>query len=156
MPSACVSQEITRLHPSQLADVRPYLRIQSREYVLALLEKLYLVSLRSISSYSIPRGSFFFPLPEASDSPNFSKPCDDAARKVKGIYIPVVLVRETSEAPTRRRGNTEYHRQTLISFLLQPDSILFALLTFAYRHVILGYVSMSQVQTQKRNQREIT
>lgn len=64
---------------------------------------------------SLPMETPLFCTPERRQPELFLSPRNDAAEEERCIYIPVALSHETSGAPARR-GNTEYHRQTLISF----------------------------------------
>lgn len=116
VPSPRVSQEITRLHSSRLADVR------ISEFNLGNMFSLYsklcrsLVSLQSLFVPSPSQRIFFsFPhlfrrLPEAT-ARTFLRSAT-TLREKRGIYIPVVkLLGEPA-----RRSNTEYRWRTLISF----------------------------------------
>lgn len=90
---------------------RSYLRIQSREYVLAPLETL--PHLTPISF--VPRGDIpFFP-PLGGDSPNFSQARRRCGRREVYLYTGRSRSRNFWSTDATR-GNTEYHRQTLISF----------------------------------------
>lgn len=110
-----MSQEITRSHPS-LSTKRTFVSPNSisRIYALAPFETL---SCLSSTTFEPPhlRGCFFpHSLHPEVTVPNFSK-----ALREEEEYLYQSLARtpgrETSEAPMRR-SNTEYHRQTLISF----------------------------------------
>lgn len=96
---------------------RPYLRIQSREYALALLETLSSLPSRfnPFSCQAHPSEFFFphlfHPSPAEATARTFPRPAT-TLREKRDIYIPVVKL---LEAPTLR-SNTEYHWRTLISF----------------------------------------
>lgn len=65
---------------------------------------------------SVPRGDTpFFP-PLGGDSPNFSQAPRRCRGKERGIFIYRSLSVAKLLEHRARRGNTEYHRQTLISF----------------------------------------
>lgn len=107
----CVARNYTLAFFS--ARGRPYLRIQSQEYAPAPLETLSRLAPISFEPSPFPVETSFFATPRRRQPELFPSPA--TTTKERYIYIPVAPDRETSGAPTRR-GNTEYHRQTLISF----------------------------------------
>lgn len=114
----CVSQEITRLHSSRLADVRiPEFNLGN---MLSLHSKLCPVSLQSPSSHPPPpppRPAWRHPLFSTSRrrQPELFSSSATMPRKERGIFIYRSLSVAKLLEHRARRGNTEYHRQTLIS-----------------------------------------
>lgn len=131
--ASCVARNYTLASFS--ARERPYLRIQSRGHPFSRSPRNFISSLfNHLRATPSPRMLFSTLPPSRSDSPELFQ---GAARGGGYLYTSRSLARsprETSEAPMRR-GNTEYHRQTLISFR-RGQTVPMPDLTFVNPHVL--------------------